>query len=615
MTELMWNGLDALAATLLHSLWQGALAALGLMLVLKCVPRSAANLRYGWGVAAMAALVAAMAITFLASFEPHAQAGDHVAATQAGLVAGALDPAVAAVSVPDLDEVVVSWQAWVVAGWLCGAVFFTLRLGGACWGVRQLRKTSLPIVDAELQHCFERVRARLGLSGSVILRASRVIESPLTLGWWKPVVLIPVSMTSALPPNHWEPIFAHELMHVRRCDFFFNLVMVGLRSALFYHPAVAWMVRQIQVEREAACDGQVVRTTGYRSRVSYASALLAVDEWRRRFRNDLGASADGLSLAMADGGGLVDRVERLAKTEVNDREVSRASKLPYGVALMLALLAATAGWMLGPSASGSGHGKEGGIVSGGIHIVPHPGEDVPPMADIVTAENIWDQTHPQLFASRLVLQAGDRTVPFGPGDPPLFEGIDNAWVLEHGLNYLDGQLPFRDPDGDGFTNREEYGDGTSPVLADEHPPLIGKLRFIERRQQLYRVKFAALPDGRSVQLNRLPTVNWPRKTFILRTGERTSDGQVEVLEIDGEVQLRHIPSGQQMSLTKGEVGTFSIDFAQLHLAVGDNDPFLVEVGDGFRLDVYSGEWRLESVAEKSAMVRHVGSQEGMQIRP
>jgi hypothetical protein len=402
-------------------------------------------------------------------------------------------------------------------------------------------------------------------------------------------------------------------MHIRRCDFLFNLVMVGLRSVLFYHPAVAWMVRQIQIEREAACDGQVIRTTGYQSKLSYASALLAVDEWRRELRQVVSKASADLSLAMANGGDLLDRVERLAQAECDRDSVSRVSKLPYGVVLMLALSAAWCGWQIGPSASGDRPSP--GRAHTSIHVFAPPGGDVRTAGDILKATNIWDKTNPQLFASRLVLQVGERIVPFGPEDPPLFDGIDNAWILEHGLDYFDGELPFRDADGDGFTNREEFDGKTSPILAEEHPPLINRLRFVEKRQKFYQVKFSALPDGRSVQLNRLRTANWEVKTFILRVGELSADGQLEVLTIDGAVQVRHVATGQVATLKKGELGTFSIDFAQLQLGIADQEPFLVKVGDGFRLDAESGEYRLEAVAKNFAIVRQVGAENRVTVKP
>jgi beta-lactamase regulating signal transducer with metallopeptidase domain len=199
MNELMRDGIDVAATTLLHSLWQGTLVAAVLFVALKVIPRSAATLRYGWGVAAMALLVVSMAITFLSSFELAPTAVEYQLGAQVGSEHGMAEASAFASST---EEMVGSWQIWAVLGWMVGAGIFSLRLGGAWWGVRQLRAQSLPVADGDMLRCFERLRARLGISRHVILRRSSAIDSPLTLGWWRPVVLVPVSMISALPLHH-----------------------------------------------------------------------------------------------------------------------------------------------------------------------------------------------------------------------------------------------------------------------------------------------------------------------------------------------------------------------------------------------------------------------------
>ena len=154
------------------------------------------------------------------------------------------------------------------------------------------------------------------------------------------------------------------------------------------------------------------------------------------------------------------------------------------------------------------------------------------------------------------------------------------------------------------------------MAAQDHPPLIGKLKLVAKRQQFYGIKFSAQPDERSVQLSRLPSAIWEKKTAIIRVGELTADRQIEVLAVDaaeGRVQLRHLPTGKELWLTKGGQATFSTDYAEMQMSIGDPESFVVRIGDGFRLDAAGGEWRLESVTDDAAIVRPVSGGEAVVV--
>src|SRR6185503_18060872 len=96
-----------------------------------------------------------------------------------------------------------------------------------------------------------------------------------------------------------EAILAHELAHVRRHDYLFNLFQTLIETLLFYHPAVWWLGARIREEREHCCDDLAVVACG--SAPIYAEALLSMERLR---------GAPELALAIT-GGSLLARVERL----------------------------------------------------------------------------------------------------------------------------------------------------------------------------------------------------------------------------------------------------------------------------------------------------------------
>jgi len=99
------------------------------------------------------------------------------------------------------------------------------------------------------------------------------ISSPVTFGAFRPVVLLPAGFP-ALAPRMREAILCHELLHVRRRDWIFTLAEELVRTVLWFHPAIWWLLGQIQLAREQAVDREVVAAT--RARDEYVDALLAI---------------------------------------------------------------------------------------------------------------------------------------------------------------------------------------------------------------------------------------------------------------------------------------------------------------------------------------------------
>jgi TonB family protein len=105
--------------------------------------------------------------------------------------------------------------------------------------------------------------------------ASEDVPGPVTYGWLRPSILLP-SRVLALPAALREPIACHELLHVNRGDWLFVLAEEFLRSALWFHPAIWFVLSRIQIAREQVVDREVVQLTGNRD--GYLDALVAVAE-------------------------------------------------------------------------------------------------------------------------------------------------------------------------------------------------------------------------------------------------------------------------------------------------------------------------------------------------
>ena len=94
----------------------------------------------------------------------------------------------------------------------------------------------------------------------------------------------------ALSPEQLEAVLAHELAHVRRADYLWNLIQTMAETLLFFHPAVWWLGRRLREQRELCCDDVAVQSCA--DPLVYATALLRLEE-RRSQRLSLAMALDG----------------------------------------------------------------------------------------------------------------------------------------------------------------------------------------------------------------------------------------------------------------------------------------------------------------------------------
>jgi TonB family protein len=105
------------------------------------------------------------------------------------------------------------------------------------------------------------------------LRVSEEVASPVTFGFRKPVVLLPAGFP-ALSEGMRDAILCHEVLHIRRHDWLFTVGEELVRAVLWFHPAIWWLLREIQLAREQTVDREVVEMM--RSRDQYIDALLVI---------------------------------------------------------------------------------------------------------------------------------------------------------------------------------------------------------------------------------------------------------------------------------------------------------------------------------------------------
>ena len=359
--EILNNSIvENLGWTLLHSFWQIALAALVLFLVLRVLRSFSANARYAAAVCALVLATAMPAITFVqlsrnagsissqtadSRINAREQAREDLQRAEnfANFGKAKTEPTganekTAFGSIENLQtafsENFAAALPFLVALWLFGVAFSGARLAGGVWQLHlyKTRKVSAP--DAVWQERFAALCEKLKITQPVKFLRSGLIETPIVVGWLKPVILVPASVFLQITPRELETIIAHELIHIRRGDAFVNFAQNAAEVVFFYHPGVWWISREIRREREFAADAGVLEIFG-NSRIVYAKALANLEEIRLRANQTLPRYATA-----ANGGNLMHRIAKILQKNTEIKRSASAWSAGLAFALISAVLLA-----------------------------------------------------------------------------------------------------------------------------------------------------------------------------------------------------------------------------------------------------------------------------------
>lgn len=316
----------ALALALLHSLWQGALVALLLAVLLPFLRRRSPQARY---LVSLSALGACCAIFLGTCIRQHARSPlrgvtplTHVHQTALPPLVPPPHPVVDAPShstapVPLPEDPYLRWLPLLAQAWCAGALLMTLRLAGGHMLIAHQIRSARPAPRA-LARLWSHLASRTNGPQPPPIRILEGLRSPLVAGWLRPVLLVPAGLWGPLDPTALEALLAHELAHIRRHDPLVNALQGVVEALLFYHPAVWWISRRIRHERELCCDDQAAAWCS--DPLILAEALTA-----------LGGFSRGTPMAAlgAAGGDLTARVRRLLP--------GRSPRTTFAWAPMLAL--------------------------------------------------------------------------------------------------------------------------------------------------------------------------------------------------------------------------------------------------------------------------------------
>ena len=271
--------IHVLGWSLIHSLWQSALLFVVIRLLLPLLKKGPARLRYLLAAVGMAGVFLSFLFTFYTLWQQvpatavWAETATHTAAPASAsplLQQGAARTS----ATPGFFQ---DGLLYLVLLYAAGLVFFIGKSLRDLVIMQYIRHNRIRAFDPAWDRHLQKLANGWNIRRKVGLYLSEKVDVPAVIGYLKPIIYLPVAIANHLTPEQIEAILLHELAHIKRGDFIINLLQNMVETVLFFNPFVWWLSRQMNKERELACDEMVL---GEKEPQLYARSLLALAENR-----------------------------------------------------------------------------------------------------------------------------------------------------------------------------------------------------------------------------------------------------------------------------------------------------------------------------------------------
>ncbi len=260
----------AISQAMILSLGQGFLNLLLLKIITKAAPGIPAFIRYRLFYGSLSLIF----ISFLmAVFQIYSAANFRTEHLQ--IFTGPTDVRYSASETTILNWLKIN-SGWIAGIYLTGVCIQSLILISGLFKIKAIKNQQKSDLNVHWDQRLEKLSSRLKISNNVSLYFSNKILVPLTAGFIKPIILFPLAMINKLNTEQVEAILLHELAHIKRNDYVWNIFQRIMEIVLFFNPSVWLISKEIRIVREFCCDDLAVK---YSSNANlYASALVLLEE-------------------------------------------------------------------------------------------------------------------------------------------------------------------------------------------------------------------------------------------------------------------------------------------------------------------------------------------------
>ncbi len=342
--------IQAFSWMLVHSLWQGALLAFVAGIVLMLTKKVGAAVRYNLVLALFAVFLVTAAFTFAYEYNhvrpeitpysgaAHIQAVNKVLNSNSRIYASTRIVSITPVtktylSASNINVLIKVFSNYfsehsflIVMLWF---IFFMAKSVSMAGNMLYMHRAKHYRVYAPSDHWKERVASlcqKLQLKRAVLLLESGYIKVPVVIGYFKPVILVPVGLIAGIPAEQVEAVLLHELAHIRRNDYAVNFMQSITEAVFFFNPGLLWVSKLLREERENCCDDIAIAQTN--NKEEFVQALISF--------KDYSVSMPAYAVAFSgQKSSLLNRVMRIVYQENKTLSIKENGIFIAGIAMLL----------------------------------------------------------------------------------------------------------------------------------------------------------------------------------------------------------------------------------------------------------------------------------------
>lgn len=168
--------------------------------------------------------------------------------------------------------------------WLSGVLVMLILSGKAAFQLHSLKKCSLPLQNKEIRLLYQNCLKEMNLKKNIPVYSTAFLQSPIITGLFKPAIYLPLHLISGYDTTSMRYMLLHELQHYKHHDMFITHWMNIVRIVYWFNPFIWYSLREMQNDRELACDSSVLEMLDRADYESYGNTLIDFSE---KISNDL----------------------------------------------------------------------------------------------------------------------------------------------------------------------------------------------------------------------------------------------------------------------------------------------------------------------------------------